>query len=318
MAEVKLSLLMSENFTIWDYNRPRNQIDVAVQAEAAGFSALSFADHVLLGEGSDANGQPRNPRAYAMPGNQPVDFPHPNPIVLMAGCAAATTTIRLLSTAILAPLRHPLVLAKELGTLDQLAEGRLVVVPQVGWHKAEYDALGIPFNRRGDILDEQLEIMTDAWTNSPISYHGEFFNFDDIYIEPKAYRPGGPTLWFGGSTMHKRMLGRLTKYGSGVVNVSAPEPEVIDIAYKAMIDAGRDPSNLEFVTGIVGRLTGPDTIADFDEALTRFGPNVEAGYTTFVIKPCQFIDDPAHLPEFLEEAVAKTTAIAAEREPRVT
>ncbi len=313
MATVKMSLLMSENVTIWDYDHPRNQIDVAVQAEKAGFDAVQFADHVVLGAGSDVDGAPENLRTYMMPGNQPPSFPHPNPIVMMSAVAAATSTLRVFGAAVLAPLRHPLLLAKELGTLDQLSNGRLVVVPQVSWHKSEYEALGVPFDRRGDILDEQLEIMHAVWAESPVSYEGEFFTFEDVYVEPKAYRPEGPTMWFGGSSMHQRMLDRLVKYGSGLMNVMSPLPGAIDTLKQAMESAGRDISELEFATGLGGRLPdGPNSLADLDETLTKLGPRLDAGYTTFTIKPCQFIDDAAHLPEFLDEVVAKANAIAAE------
>jgi probable F420-dependent oxidoreductase len=314
MATVKLSLLMSENVTIWDYDHPRNQIDVAVQAERAGFDAVQFADHVVLGRGSDIDGAPENLRTYMMPGNQPPTFPHPNSIVMLSAVAAATSTLRVIGAAILAPLRHPLLLAKELGTLDQLAQGRLVVLPSVSWHEAEYDALGVDFHRRGDILDEQLEIMRAVWAESPVSYHGEFFDFDDVYVEPKAYRPEGPTMWFGGSSMHRRMLDRLVKYGSGLMNVMSPPPGAIESVKRTMEAAGRDLSELEFVTGLGGRLPeGPDSLADIDETLAKLGPRIDAGYTTFSIKPCQFVDAAEHLPEFLEEFVTKANAIAAER-----
>ena len=314
MATVKLSLLMSENVTIWDYDHPRNQIDVAVQAERAGFDAVQFADHVVLGRGSDIDGAPENLRTYMMPGNQPPTFPHPNSIVMLSAVAAATSTLRVIGAAILAPLRHPLLLAKELGTLDQLAQGRLVVLPSVSWHEAEYDALGVDFHRRGDILDEQLEIMRAVWAESPVSYHGEFFDFDDVYVEPKAYRPAGPTMWFGGSSMHRRMLDRLVKYGSGLMNVMSPPPGAIESVKRTMEAAGRDISELEFVTGLGGRLPdGPDSLADIDETLAKLGPRIDAGYTTFSIKPCQFVDAAEHLPEFLEEFVTKANAIAAER-----
>jgi alkanesulfonate monooxygenase SsuD/methylene tetrahydromethanopterin reductase-like flavin-dependent oxidoreductase (luciferase family) len=272
MANVKLSLLMSENVTIWDYNHPRNQIDVAVQAERAGFDAVQFADHVVLGSGSDIDGAPENLRTYMMPGNQPPTFPHPSPIVMLSAVAAATSTLRVIGAASLAPLRHPWLLAKE------------------------------------------LEIMRAVWAESPVSYHGEFFDFDNIYVEPKAYRPEGPTMWFGGSSMHRRMLDRLVKYGSGLMNVMSPPPGAIESVKRTMEAAGRDISELEFVTGLGGRLPdGPDSLADIDETLAKLGPRIDAGYTTFSIKPCQFVDAAEHLPELLEEFVTKANAIAAER-----
>lgn len=314
MATIKLVLNMSENWTIWDPNDARAQIEVAVQAERAGFDGVMISEHLVLGRGSDANGLPTNPREYAMPGNQSPDYPWPSSLVLLAGVAAVTTNLRLIGAATLAPLRHPLLLAKELGTLDQLSDGRLVILPSVSWHEAEYEALGVDFHRRGDILDEQLEIMRAVWAESPVSHHGEFFDFDDVYVEPKANRPDGVAMWFGGWTMHERLTRRFVTYGSGIMcNGPRLSPSELERLAGRLAEQGRDMAEIELVSGIGGRFVGPDSIADLDDSLVTVGSKIDAGFTTLCIKPCQFIDDAAHLPEFLEEVVAKTSAIAAER-----
>ncbi len=313
MAAIKLVLNMSENWTIWNPDDARIQIEAAIQAERAGFDGVMFSEHIVLGRGSDANGVPTNIREYAMPANQAPDYPWPNPIVMLSGIAAVTTTIRLIGAAILAPLRHPLLLAKQLGTLDQLSEGRLVVLPSVSWHEAEYEALGVDFRRRGDILDEQLDVMKAVWAESPVTHHGEFFDIDEIFLEPKAYRPGGVTMWFGGWAMHERVTRRFVAHGSGIMcNGPRLLASELDRLASRLAEAGRDFDEIELVSGIGGRFAGPDSIADLDTALASLGQKIDAGYTTFCIKPCQFIDDARHLPEFLGEVVAKTSAIAAE------
>ncbi len=313
MTAIKLILNMSENWTIWDPNDARSQVEAAIQAERAGFDGVMFSEHIVLGRGSDANGLPMNSREYAMPGNQSPDYPWPSPLVLMAGVAAVTTTIRLIGAAILAPLRHPLLLAKELGTLDQLSEGRLVILPSVSWHEAEYAALGVDFHRRGDILDEQLDVMRAVWAESPVTHHGEFFSFDDIYLEPKAHRPEGVAMWFGGWKMHERVTRRLVTHGSGIM-CNGPRLAAADVERltERLAEAGRNFDDLELVSGIGGRFTSPDSIADLDAALATFGTKIDQGYTSFCVKPCQFIDDAKYLPEFLDELVTKTAAIAAE------
>lgn len=311
MTDIKLTLNLSENWTIWDPNDARSQIDAAIQAERVGFDSVMFSEHIVLGEGSDTNGLPLNVREYAMPGNQKPDYPWPNSLVLMSGVAAVTERLRIIGAAVLAPLRHPLLLAKELGTLDQLAEGRLVILPSVSWHPAEYAALDVPFNRRGDILDEQLEVMRAVWAKSPVSYSGEFFDFKDVWLEPKAHRPEGPTLWFGGSSINPRLMQRLIKYGSGIMNLGPLTPAATERIAAELEQAGRHIGEIEMVSAIAGRFTEPDSIADLDSALSRLGPRIDAGFTTFGIKPCQFIDDAALLPEFLEEVFSKANAIAA-------
>jgi len=313
MPGYELVLNMSENWTIWDPRDARAQIAAAVQAEDAGFGGVMFSEHVVLGAGADANGTPMNPRDFASPGNQHPSYPWPSSIVLMSAVAAATERVRIIGGAVLAALRHPLLLAKELGTLDLLSQGRLVVLPSVSWHEAEYRALGVPFSRRGDVLDELLDVMREVWVGSPVSHHGEFFDFDDVWVEPKAWRPEGPDMWFGGGTVHDRVVQRLVRHGTGLMGSGPILPSDLERIRAAFVAAGRSPDELELVSGFRGRFTDADSCADLDEALGRFAARLDAGFRTFVVKPCQFIDDAAHLPEFLAEVVGKTRSIAAER-----
>src|SRR6516164_3147436 len=144
----------------------------AVAAERAGIDGVMVSEHVVLGPSADEAGLPANPRDYALPGNQDPASPWPSPLVLLSAVAAATTRLRLVAGALISPLRHPLASAKDLATLDRLSGGRLVVQPTVSWHRDEYAALGVPFERRGEILDEQLEIWAKAWTGSPVTHEG--------------------------------------------------------------------------------------------------------------------------------------------------
>ena len=156
-----------------------------------------------------------NPRDYALPGNQDPAMPWPSSLVLLSAIAAATTRLRLAASAIIVPLRHPLLLAKDLATLDLLSEGRLVVQPTVSWHPPEYEALGVPYARRGALLDEHLAAWHAAWGPSPASYEGRFYSFEDVWVEPKPFRTEGIRLWFGSTTLHDRLLSRLVRYGHG-------------------------------------------------------------------------------------------------------
>src|SRR5215210_689290 len=166
-AVPRLVLILSENATLVPARDLRRLVRLAVEAEEAGFDAVMVSEHVVLGPGADADGLPENPRDYALVGNQDPRTPWPSSVVLLSAIAAATTRIRLAASAIIAPLRHPLLLAKELATLDLLSEGKLVVQPTVSWHRPEYEALGVPFGRRGELLDEHLAAWQEAWTSSP-------------------------------------------------------------------------------------------------------------------------------------------------------
>jgi probable F420-dependent oxidoreductase len=252
-----------------------------------------------------------NPRDYAAPGNQDPATPWPDSLVLAAAIATATSRLRIALAALIAPLRHPLLLAKQLATLDLLAEGRLVVQPTVSWHEQEYAALGVPFHQRGAILDEQLAAMAVAWRDSPASFGGRFFSFEDVYVEPKPFRPGGPRLWFGGQSLHDALLRRLVRYGDGLHPFGAPSGEELRRLRTALVDAGRDPAGIELIGGIRGRFAGPDDVADLADALRSVPGQLAAGYTSICFKPAMFSDDRRDVPALCRAVVEAVRGAAA-------
>jgi probable F420-dependent oxidoreductase len=246
MSRVRLVLVLSENWTLTPPRDLRALVRMAQEAEDAGFDAVMLSEHVVLGTGADKNGVMANPRDYALPGNQDPAMPWPSSLVLLSAIAAATMRLRLAAAAVIAPLRHPLLLAKDLATLDLLSEGRLVVLPTVSWHAAEYDALGVPFDQRGALLDEHLRAWHVVWGEgeSPASFAGRSFRFQDVWLEPKPFRPDGVRLWFGSSTLHPRLVERIVRYGHGWNPLGSPSDDDVDRLRTALLDAGRDPSAL--------------------------------------------------------------------------
>src|SRR3954470_20952453 len=192
MQPPRIVLVLSENWTLVDPRDLAGLIRIAVEAEHAGIDTVMLSEHIVMGPSSGASGIMGNPRDYAAPGNQDPATPWPDSIVLMSAIAAVTQRLRLIGAAIIAPLRHPLLLAHQLAALDLLAEGRLVVQPTVSWHRDEYEALGVPFERRGELLDEHLAAWRAAWTQTPAGFAGEHYRFSDVYLEPKPFRPEGP------------------------------------------------------------------------------------------------------------------------------
>jgi len=161
----------------------------------------------------------------------------------------------------------------------------------------------VPFRRRGAILDEQLEAMGAAWTATPASHRGEFFRFDDVYVEPKPHRPGGPAMWFGGQRLHAALLRRIVRHGSGFHPFGRPTPDELSLLRRAMERAGRDPAELELVGGIRGRFPDARRTASIDEALEQVPPQLEAGYTAICFKPSMFTDDPGEVRALCERVV---------------
>ena len=302
----RLILVLTENWTLVTARDPGALVGLAREAEAAGVDAVMLSEHVVLGEGAAANGLMSNPREYALPGNQDPAMPWPSSIVLLSAIATATTRLRLVAGAIIAPLRHPLLLAKELGTLDLLSRGRLIVLPTVGWHQKEYDALGVDFRCRGRLLDEQLAAWRALWRESPASFSGGLYRFDRVWLEPKAFRPSGPRLWFGGGSVHPALVRRMAAYGSGFNPLGRiPDEELVRLA-DGLRAAGRDPTEVEMVGGLRGSFPDDESTADLAEAIEDAVPRQLArGFSSFCFKPNQFIDDVAQWGDLCREAVAR-------------
>ncbi len=305
----RLVLVGSENWTMTSPRDLRGLVRIAQEAEDAGIDGVMLSEHIVLGAGSGAQGVMANPRDYAAPGNQDPATPWPDSIVLMSAIAAVTTRLRLIGAAIIAPLRHPLLLAHQLATLDLLSEGRLVVQPTVSWHREEYAALGVRFEDRGALLDEHLAVWKAAWTRSPASFAGPHYPFSDVWLEPKPYRPEGPRLWFGGMTMGPYIVRRLVERGHGFHPFGTPTDEELRALREALSAAGRNPGELELVGGIRGRFPDTEGVADLAEAADAIPAQLERGFRTICFKPSMFTDDPRDVGRVCRELVARVATL---------
>lgn len=307
MTPPRLVLILSENYTLVPARNLDGLVEMAVEAERAGFDGVMVSEHIVLGRGADADGRPANPRDYALPGNQDPATPWPSSLLLLAAIASVTTDLRLVASAVIPPLRHPLAIAKDLATLDLLSGGRLVVQPTVSWHRAEYKALGVPFTERGARLDEHLEAWSTLWKPGPASFEGRHYRFEDTWLEPKPFRPDGPRLWFGGQSLHDPLLARLTRYGHGFNPLGRPSDQDMERLAGAMREHGRDLADLELVGGTRGRFPDPGGVADLDEALASIPDQMARGFGTICIKPSQFIDDPHQIADLCGRIVGKVS-----------
>lgn len=282
----------------------RGLVRIAQEAEEAGVDGVMLSEHIVLGPGAGAKGLPENPRDYAAPGNQDPATPWPDSLALMSAIAAVTTRLRLIGAAIIAPLRHPLLLAHQLATLDLLCEGRLVIQPTVSWHRQEYEALDVAFERRGELLDEHLAAWRTLWQSTPASFAGRHYRFHDVYLEPKPYRPQGPRLWFGGSTLGPWVVRRVVEYGDGFHPFGQPTEAELRPLAQALAAAGRDIKELEMVGGIRGRFPDVVGVADLAQAARAIPEQLQAGYTTICFKPSQFTDDPTQVGRLCRQLVS--------------
>ena len=164
---------------------------VAELAEELGFDSVWATEHIIVGpEAVDPYG-----RVYA-------------PLVTLGWIAGFTERIGLGTSIVLVPLHHPMHLAKEVATLQELSGGRFTLGVGMGWHKEEYDFMGIPFEGRGRRGDEAIRVMRALW-NGERDFTGEFWSFHDATSEP--HPSPQPEIWVGGSS--ERAIRRALELG---------------------------------------------------------------------------------------------------------
>ena len=161
---------------------------VARAAEAAGFESLWGGEHVVLPD-------PQAPPSPMAPHDRILD-----PIIALTYCAAVTRRVRLGTGIIILPQRNPLVLAKELASLDALSAGRLIFGIGVGYLEPEFRALGAPFEQRGAVTDEYLAAMQAIWSQAKPAYQGRFVSFADVQAHPQPVQRPHPPIVIGGRT----------------------------------------------------------------------------------------------------------------------
>lgn len=180
----------------------------ARKMEALGYESLWASDHVVIPWRITS----RYP--YSPTGEFPLPpaTPFLEPLTTLALVAGATERIRLGTTVLVLPHRHPVLAAKMLATLDHLAPGRVILGAGVGWLREEIELFGVPYQRRGAWSDEALRIMRACWSEERPVFAGEFFSFGALGFAPKPAR-GTIPIWIGGHT--PAALRRVAELGDG-------------------------------------------------------------------------------------------------------
>ena len=216
-------------------------LEVCRRAEAAGFESLWGGEHVVLPD-AIASKYP-----YTEDGKIPAepDTPIPDPLIWLAFAAAAAPTMRLGTCILIVPQRNPLVLAKELATLDQLSGGRVELGLGVGWLQEEFDALGIPWERRGARNDEYIAAMRALWAGPHAEYHGKFVDFEPATCSPRPVNGSIPIIVGGDS---EAAINRAVRIADGYFpgeGDSAALGALLGRLRQAAEKADRDPASIE-------------------------------------------------------------------------
>ena len=157
---------------------------MAAEAESCGFATLWSGEHVVMVDNSSS----RYP--YSVDGRiaVPSTADWIDPMVGLSFAAAATSTIGIATGVLLLPEHNPVLMAKQAATLDTLCGGRLTLGVGIGWSREEFDALGIPFTRRGARTAEYVAAMRTLWRDDVASFAGEFVGFDSVRVNPDRTR----------------------------------------------------------------------------------------------------------------------------------
>lgn len=251
----------------------------ARRAERLGFDSLWVVDHYLV----------------AVPSYRVAFL---DPMVVLSAMISITERIRVGTSVLQLPLRQPVMLAKEIATLDWLSGGRFDFGIGSGWQEKEFEGAGVPIRERGRRLDDYLAAMIELWTQDNASYHGEFVNFDDITLLPRPVQNPYPALSFGGGTTVQpvyaddrnyakpapkmsRVFRRIGRYANAWQATSTSEPALIERDWEQISayakEFGRDPSDIERMQTTYMILTD-----DAEEARQLYGRIVGKDFDDFL------------------------------------
>lgn len=273
---------------------PAAAVEFAQAAEAAGFESLWTVEHVVVPAGYES-AYPYD-RSGRMPG--PEDSPIPDPLIWLAYLASATTTLNLATGVLILPQRNPVVLAKELATLDVLSGGRLLLGIGSGWLEEEFDAIGVPFAERGKRTDDAVAALRALWSEEQASHDSPFTSFRNCISRPQPLGGSIPVHVGGHTPVAARRAGRL---GDGFFPASGSHDrlaELFAVVRATAEEAGRDPDAIELTTGGNGAL-GPG-------ALDEVAALAALGVDRVILPSFVFWNDPAgSLARYGDEVISQ-------------
>ena len=247
---------------------------MARKAEELGFESLWYAEHPAVPVKSDSP-------FPATGGEIPWTYSHfTDPYIALARASGATSTIKLGTGITLVPERNPLLLAKEIATLDRFSGGRFLFGIGTGWLREETEIFGGDFEHRWTQTREALEVMKELWTKDEAEYHGKYYNFPPVKSYPKPAQQPHPPIIIGG--MARNVLRRIVAHADGWLPNRVTPAEVEDRRKQldAMAaEAGRDPKSITI--SVYGQPADGDVVRSY----------LNAGADRVVVRPDHVAND---------------------------
>jgi probable F420-dependent oxidoreductase len=274
---------------------PDGAATLARAAEESGFDSLWTVEHVVVPKDYQS-AYPYSPDGK-MPGGGAFDIP--DPLVWLTWVGARTSTIKLGTGILILPQRNPVVLAKEVATLDVLSGGRMLLGVGIGWLEEEFDVLGVPFADRGRRTEEYVRAMRALWSQDEPAFSGDTVSFTGAVMRPRPVAGSVPVIVGGHSPAAARRAGRV---GDGFFPGKGDLPALLDEMRKSADEAGRDADAIEVTS------TGASVLGGDEAAVDEVGRLAELGVSRLVIPPLSY--NPATIGEALarfgDEVIAPT------------
>jgi probable F420-dependent oxidoreductase len=232
--------------------------------EDIGFDQLDMFDHVVMGF----------PTATRRAGLYPAQMPILEALMLLSFAAAHTRRIGLGTEVLVLPQRQPVLVAKQVATLDILSGGRVRLGVGVGWQESEYEALGEDFRNRGRRMDEAIDLLRTCWGEEHVDFAGEAYTVTAMALEPKPPQAERLPIWIGGNS--PRALRRVGELGDGWLATAftdaAAARRAVETIQRHAAAAGRDPAaiGLQQMLDVPPRDAGGKAFyADVDAVVAR-------------------------------------------------
>ena len=247
---------------------------MARKAEELGFESLWYAEHPAVPVQSDSP-------FPATGGEIPWTYSHfTDPYIALARASGATSTIKLGTGITLVPERNPLLLAKEIASLDRFSGGRFLFGIGTGWLREETEIFGGDFEHRWTQTREALEVMKELWTKDEAEYHGKYYNFPPVKSYPKPAQQPHPPIIIGG--LARNVLRRIVAHADGWLPNRITPAEVEDSRKRldAMAEeAGRDPKSISI--SVYGQPADNDLVRSY----------LNAGADRVVVRPDHVVNE---------------------------
>ena len=274
---------------------PREMLDIARAADQLLFDYLCLAEHVLM------HGHPSMLAHSTGPVMHTPDELMPEPLTTLAAFAGATQRIGLMTGILIAPLRPAALLAKTAATLDAMAGGKRVVLGvSTSWQNEEYAALNVPFEARGQRLNDTIAACRALWSGAPAAFSSNSVTFEDMYCEPRPAHVDDIKIWFGGK-FTPRLVKRVVELGHGWIPFQGYGESLDEIGAKvaklreAMRAGGRDPAQLDVAYWMRTRSRS------LDEVLADIPRMAANGVTVGEFLFAPYVETPSEVPAFLEK-----------------